>query len=36
MDTIVCTNIFLSDKENERSQAFNEVWQKIVNSIVNR
>ncbi len=36
MDTIVCKNIFLSNEETEREQAFNEVWQRIVNLIVNR
>ena len=36
MDTIVCKNIFLSKEETERKQAFNEVWQKIVNLIVNK
>ena len=28
MDTIVCKNIFLSNEETEREQAFNEVWQR--------
>ena len=36
MDTIVCKNIFLSNEEAEREEAFNEVWQRIVNLIVNR
>ncbi len=36
MDIIVCKNIFLSSSETEREQAFNEVWQRIVNLIVNR
>lgn len=35
MDTIVCKNIFLSTSETERKQSFNEIWQKIVNLIVN-
>lgn len=35
MDTIVCNNIFISDDETERSQAFNDIWQKIVNLIEN-
>lgn len=35
MDTIVCKNIFLSTNETEREQSFNEIWQKIVNLIVN-
>lgn len=36
METIVCKNIYLSNEETEREQAFNEVWQRIVNLIVNR
>ncbi len=36
MDTIVCKNIFLSNSEAEREEAFNEVWQRIVNLIVNK
>ncbi len=36
MDTIVCKNIFLSNEETEREQAFNEVWQRIVSLIVNK
>lgn len=36
MDTIICKNIFLSTNETERNQAFNEVWQRIINLIVNR
>lgn len=36
MDTIVCKNIFLSSNEAEREKAFNEIWQKIVNLIVNK
>lgn len=36
MDTIVCKNIFLSSNEAEREQTLNEVWQRIVNLIVNK
>ena len=36
MDTIVSKNIFLSNEETEREQAFNEVWQRIVSLIVNK
>ncbi len=36
MDTIVCENVFVSANETERSQAFNKVWQVVVNMIVNR
>ncbi len=36
MDTIVCENIFLSSNEAEREQAFNEVWQRIVNLMLNK
>ncbi len=36
MDIIVCENVFVSTNETERSQAFNEVWQVVVNMIVNR
>ena len=36
METIVCKNIFLSNEETEREQAFNEVWQRIVSLIVNK
>ncbi len=36
MDTIICKNIFLSSNEAEREQSFNEVWQQIVNLIVNK
>ena len=35
MDTIECKNIFVSDNETERSQAFNEIWQMIVNLMIN-
>ena len=35
MDTIECKNIFVSDNEPERSQAFNEIWQMIVNLMIN-
>lgn len=36
MNQVVCKNIFISDTEKERSKAFNEVWQNIVNLIINR
>ena len=36
MDTIVFENVFVSANETERSQAFNKVWQVVVNMIVNR
>ncbi len=36
MDTIVCENVFVSDNETERMQAFNEVWQVVVNLMLNK
>lgn len=36
MDTIVCENVFVSTNETEKSQAFNEVWQMVVNMIINK
>lgn len=36
MDMILCKNIFLSNKETEREQAFNEMWQRIVRLILNK
>lgn len=36
MDTIVCENIFVSVNETERSQAFNNVWQVVVNLMLNK
>lgn len=33
---VVCKNVFISDSDEERSKAFNEVWQNIVNLMVNR
>lgn len=29
-------NIFVSDNEEDRSQAFNDIWQQIVNLMVNK
>jgi len=36
MDTIICENIFVSANETERIQAFNEVWQVVVNLMLNK
>lgn len=36
MDLIICKNIFTSDNETDRSQAFNEAWIKIINLILNK
>ncbi len=36
MDSIVCENVFVSANETEKSQAFNEVWQMVVNMIINK
>ena len=36
MESIICENVFVTENEIERSQAFNEVWQVVVNMIVNR
>lgn len=36
MDTIICENVFVSANETERNQAFNEVWQVIVNLMLNK
>ena len=36
MDTIEYKNIFVSDNEIERNQVFNEIWQMIVNLMVNK
>ena len=36
MDTIVCENIFVSENETDRSQAFNEVWQSVVKLMLNK
>lgn len=36
MENIICENIFVSADETERCQAFNEVWQMIVNLMINR
>ena len=36
MDTIICKNIFVSANETERSKAFNNVWQVVVNLMLNK
>lgn len=36
MERVSCENIFVSADETERCQAFNEVWQMIVNLMINR
>ena len=36
MDSVECKNIFISDNEIERSQAFNEIWQMVVNLMINK
>lgn len=36
MNTIVCENVFVSANETERMQAFNEVWQVVVNLMLNK
>lgn len=36
MNTIVCKNVFVSNDEVERSKKFNEIWQMIVNLILNQ
>ncbi len=36
MDTIVCENIFVSESETDRSNAFNETWQIVVNLMLNK
>ena len=36
MDTIICKNVFVSTNETERMQAFNEVWQVVVNLMLNK
>ena len=36
MDTVICENIFVSENETERSQSFNDVWQSVVNLMLNR
>lgn len=34
-ETIICENIFVSSSETERTKAFNDIWQEIVNLIEN-
>ena len=36
MNQVVCKNVFISNNDNEISKKFNEVWQNIVNLIINR
>lgn len=36
MDTIVCKNIFFSEDEEERKKRFNEIWQIVVNLMINK
>ena len=36
MDTVICENIFVSVNETERSQSFNEIWQTVVNLMINK
>lgn len=35
MDKIICTNVFASSDEAERSKAFNEAWIAIINLLIN-
>lgn len=36
MESIMCENVFVSASETERMQAFNEVWQVVVNLMLNK
>ncbi len=36
MDKIVCKNVFISKSETDRSYAFNEIWQVVVNLMLNK
>lgn len=36
MDTIICENVFVSTNETDRKQAFNNVWQVVVNLMLNK
>jgi len=36
MDKVVCKNVFVSDSVKERNKVFNEVWQNVVNLMINR
>lgn len=36
MDIVICKNIYVSDNEAERAKAFNDIWQKIVNLMINK
>lgn len=35
MDIVVCKNVYVSKDDNEREQNFNEIWQIIVNRMIN-
>lgn len=35
MDTVVCKNVYVSKDDDERKKNFNEIWQIIVNSMIN-
>ncbi len=35
MDTVVCKNVYVSKDDDEREKNFNEIWQIIVNSMIN-
>ena len=36
MDTVICENIFVSVNATERNQSFNEIWQTVVNLMINK
>ncbi len=36
MDTIICENVFDSASETDKSQAFNKIWQLVVNLMLNK
>ena len=36
MDTVICENIFVSENETEKCQAFNDIWQVVVNLMLNK
>lgn len=36
MDTVICENIFVSANETEKCQAFNDIWQVVVNLMLNK
>jgi len=35
MDTVVCKNVYVSKDDDEKEKNFNEIWQIIVNSMIN-